>query len=412
LTPPLDSRRRVGYGDAFASREFRALFGAQLVSISGSSVAAVALTVLVYARTASPVLASLTFALGFLPYVIGGGLLSGIVDRVRPRRLVSTCDLAAGGLTAAMVLPGMPVPGLLALVLVVGTLSSVASGARATLVRATVPEEAYVPARSLMRIAAQCAQLGGNGLGGLLVVAVAPRGTLLLDAASYGLSALTVRFVVRDHANAGEPGGGSLLRDSLSGAGEILRLPELRRLLLVGWLAPMFAVAPEAVAAPYVAAHHGSAALVGWWLVALPVGVILGDVAGVRFLTPRQRDRLLAPFAVAGFLPYLLFALDPSIPIALPLLLAAGACGLYSLGLDGRVRDVVPPHLFARTMTLNTAGLMTLQGLGFVLAGAVAQAVGAATAIVVAGACGLAVTALLLRMELARPTQQRAQPTL
>jgi MFS family permease len=412
LTPPLDSQRRVGYGDAFASREFRALFGAQLVSISGSSIAAVALTVLVYARTASPVLASLTFALSFLPYVIGGGLLSGVVDRVRPRRLVSTCDLAAGVLTAAMVLPGMPVPGLLALVLVVGTLSSVASGARATLVRATVPEEAYVPARSLMRIAAQCAQLGGNGLGGLFVLALAPRGTLVLDAASYGLSALAVRFAVGDHAIVGGPGDGSLLRDSLRGAREIFRLPELRRLLLLGWLAPMFAVAPEAVAAPYVADHHGSAALVGWWLVALPVGVIAGDVAGVRFLSPLQRSRLMAPFAAAGFLPYLVFVLDPSIPLALPLLVAAGACGLYLLGLDGRVRDVVPPHLFARTMTLNMAGLMTLQGLGFVLAGAVAQAVGAATAIVVAGACGLAVTTLLLRPELTRPARQPAQPPL
>jgi hypothetical protein len=83
---------RVGYGAALASREFRAILAGQLVSVGGTSVAAVALTVLVYRRTESPLLASLTFALGFLPYLLGGGLLSSVVDRVRPRRLVAGCD--------------------------------------------------------------------------------------------------------------------------------------------------------------------------------------------------------------------------------------------------------------------------------------------------------------------------------
>ena len=76
---------RVGYGDALASREFRALLVSQAVSIAGTSIAAVALTILVYTRTGSAFLSSLTFALGFIPYVFGGGVLSSAVDRVRPR---------------------------------------------------------------------------------------------------------------------------------------------------------------------------------------------------------------------------------------------------------------------------------------------------------------------------------------
>ena len=50
---------------------------------------------------------------------------------------------------------------------------------------------------------------------------------------------------------------------------------------------------------------------------------------------------------------------------------------MYSLGLDGLIRDATPDRLFARTMTLNQAGLMTLQGIGFALAGAVADQTGA-----------------------------------
>jgi hypothetical protein len=298
---------------------------------------------------------------------------------------------------------------LFALLLGIGTLQSLSSGARVALVRASVTTQAYVPARSLLRIASQLAQIGGNAAGGALLLLLTPSGALLVNASSFLFSATVIRLAVADHANDGEPSGRPLLRDSLGGAREVFRHGELRRLLLLGWLVPMFAVAPEAVAAPYVSRHGGSAALVGWWLVALPVGLIAGDVAGVRMLTLRQQRRLVAPAAAAGFVPYLFFAADPSLPAALALLVVAGACGLYSLGLDGRVRDEAPPELFARAMTLNTAGLMTLQGLGFVLAGALAQVVGSADAIVLAGCCGIAATVILIGREL-RPTRS-ARPT-
>jgi len=144
---------RVGYRQALASPEMRALFTAQVVSVGGTSVAAVALTVLVYNRTTSPVLASLTFSLGFLPYLVVGALLSSVTDRVRPRRLVMCCDGASALLAASMAWPSMPVPALLGLLFVIGGLSSLASGSRAALVRTAVSADAYVPGRSLMRTA-------------------------------------------------------------------------------------------------------------------------------------------------------------------------------------------------------------------------------------------------------------------
>ncbi len=98
---------RASYRDALVSREFRALLGSQLVVVGGMSVAAVAPTVLVFQRTGPPLLASLTFALNFLPYLLGGGLMSSVVDRVRPRRLVALCDATSAALVAVMALPGL-----------------------------------------------------------------------------------------------------------------------------------------------------------------------------------------------------------------------------------------------------------------------------------------------------------------
>jgi predicted MFS family arabinose efflux permease len=185
------------------------------------------------------------------------------------------------------------------------------------------------------------------------------------------------------------------MHDSLRGVREIFGAPELGRLLLLGWLVATFSVAPEAVAAPYIASHHGSPALVGWWLAALPVGMIVGDVAGVRWLSQARQQRLVTPAAAVGFVPYLAFLADPAIGVGIALLVVSGLFGMFSLGLDGLVRDASPERLFARMMALNTAGLMTLQGLGFALAGALASAIGAGSAIAVAGACGLAVTGWL-----------------
>jgi MFS family permease len=404
---------RLHYRDALASRELRALLAAQFLSTGGQSIAAVALTVRVYRETASPLLASLTFALSFLPYLVGGGLLSGLVDRFRPRGLVVSSGFGSALLVAGLAWPGLPLPLLFALLLASGTLSSLSSGARAALVRDSVATETYVPARSLMRIASQLSQLAGNAGGGALLVILSPSGVLLVSAAAFACAAAAIRLGVADHKQAGAPSDAPLLKDSWRGAREVLAIPELRRLLLFGWAGPMFSVAPEALAAPYVVQHHGSPALVGWWLVALPVGLIAGDYAGVRLLGARQQRRLVAPAALASFLPYLLFGLGPPVAVAMALLVASGACGLYSLGLDARVRDASPPHLFARAMTVSTGGLMALQGLGFALAGAVAQLVGPAAAIAIAGCGGTAATVVLLRRDLGIPGSEavpRDQP--
>lgn len=98
------------YGDALRIGQFRALFCAVSLSITGTSVTAVALTVLVYQRTSSPFLSSLTFALGFLPYLIGGVFLSALVDRIAPSLLLTGCDLGCAVLVAAMAWPEHPFP--------------------------------------------------------------------------------------------------------------------------------------------------------------------------------------------------------------------------------------------------------------------------------------------------------------
>ena len=152
---------------------------------------------------------------------------------------------------------------LLALLFVLGLISPVAAGMRNTLLVVVLPPGSFIAGRSLFRIVAQSAQVVGNAAGGVLIALTSPRGALALDCASFLGSALR-----RARGDAGAPaaarrGGGrarsNVLRDSLAGMSAVLADRRIRRVLLLGWLVPTCAVAPEALAAPYVA-HLGLSA--------------------------------------------------------------------------------------------------------------------------------------------------------
>ncbi len=73
------------FRDVFAVAEFRALWLAQLLSVIGDQLARVALTVLVYDRTRSALLAAVTFVVSIVPTFVGGVTLAWLADRY-PRR--------------------------------------------------------------------------------------------------------------------------------------------------------------------------------------------------------------------------------------------------------------------------------------------------------------------------------------
>ena len=106
----LSTARRPSYREVFTHPEFRALWVSYVLSMGGDRLALVALTLLVYDRSKSPLLAAITFAAGFVPYLFGGMFLSGLADRLPRRTVMVTCDLIRCGLVGAMLVPGVPSP--------------------------------------------------------------------------------------------------------------------------------------------------------------------------------------------------------------------------------------------------------------------------------------------------------------
>src|SRR3954465_2901356 len=80
--------RRVTFGDVLANPEFRAMYVAQALSVVGDQLARVAVSVLVFKRSDSPLLTALTLAISYLPWALGGPLLSVYADRLPRRNLI------------------------------------------------------------------------------------------------------------------------------------------------------------------------------------------------------------------------------------------------------------------------------------------------------------------------------------
>src|ERR1043165_5439747 len=96
------------FRDALAVRDVRALVAAGGVSAVGDQCARVAITVLVYQRTASAGWAAAAYAVTFVPDLVGGPLLAGLADRFPRRRVAVVADLLRAALVAVMAVPGVP----------------------------------------------------------------------------------------------------------------------------------------------------------------------------------------------------------------------------------------------------------------------------------------------------------------
>ncbi|MEU9373421.1 MFS transporter [Streptomyces sp. NPDC048255] len=398
VTPaPAAARGSAGYLSVFRIGEFRAVFAAHLMSVLGLVVAEISLTVLVYRATGSPLMSALTFALGFLPYAIGGTLLAGIADRYPARRVLVGCDLLCAAGAAAMAWPGTPVALLLVLRCVLAFVAPLFQGTRnASLADILGTGDAFVLGRSLLRMVAQSAQLVGFGLGGLLLTVLAPRGAVALTAAGFLGSALLLGLGTRARparAGARSPGSGPA---PLAGLRAVLGGRRVRALTLLFWLPPVFVVVPEVLLAPYADGLGAGTATLGLLMCALPAATIAGEVYAGSALTARTRSRIVVPLAAVALLPLLLFAVRPGVPGVLVALLLAGLAHAYTLGLDRWWVDAVPAELRGRAMTLLSTGMMTLQGVGMALGGLAAEFLPVHTVVTGAGALGTVVVLLLL----------------
>jgi MFS family permease len=387
---------RPGYRDVLLNRTFQALSLASFISLAGDQIARVALSVLVYDRTGSATLTGLTYALSYLPAVVGGPLLSGLADR-RPRRGVMIgCDLLRAMLVLLMAVPSMPLPALLALLAVVTLCEAPFDAARGALMPDVLPGERYAIGGAVSQVVLQAAMVTGFGAGGALLLFSTPRELLALDALTFVVSALLARMVpfgtLRPVLDPGEDA--NPLADLRLAWRLVFGHSLLRPLVLVTWCMSAAAVTPEALAVPYARQFGLSSSIVGLLLAASPVGNVLAGLLLAR-LPERRRRPLLWPLAVLATAPLVVCLLHPPLPVVVLLFVASGMGTAYHLVAMVRFVTLVEPEKRGRALGLAGTGLAVGQGLAVAGAGVLGDLLGPATTVGLSGLGGLAAILLL-----------------
>lgn len=379
-----------------------------------------ALTVLVYQRTGSALLSAATFAISYLPWVVGGPVLAALADRFPRHRVLVTSDLVRAGLVGLMALPGMPLAGLLALLLAVSVAAPPFEAARSALRADVFPDDRYAVANSLDSAVQQLAQLVGFLLGGALVVWVDTTTALLLDAATFLLSAVWLAAALRRRPAPRADGTGSLWRQTTEGMRLVRSSPRLVAIVALLWSGLLFVNAPEGIATPLSVELLGGTAAVGLVLAANPAGAVVGSLVIGR-LPARLREQLLVPLVVASLASLLAAGLlarwiggRPGLVLLVVLLVVSGLTSVWIVPLNTLFVHAVPAEFRGRAFGVAVAGLYGVQGLGAVLAGLGAEAAPPTWVVAVTGALGLLVAlppALALRRTRSGTTAAGAGPS-
>jgi len=403
--PERPAERPATFGQVFGVREFRPLFGSHLLSTVGDELARVALTVLVYQRTDSALLSAVTFAISYLPWLLGGPVLAALADRFPRRRVMITSDVARAGLVALMAVPGVPLPALLGLLLLVSLCSPPFEAARSALMADVLHGDRYAVGLSLCGVTSQVAQLVGFLLGGALLLTFSPSTALLLDASAFAASAVWVTLGLhRRPAPADDEEPRSIWRDTASGLRFLGSTPRLLSTVGVIWVTALFVNAPEGIATPLGLQLQGTTAATGLLLAANPAGTAIGGLVVGRWCPPDIRARLITPLIglalggvlLAGLVPLWLGTGTVAFTVVLVLLFAAGVGGACAIPLNVAFVQAVPNACRGRAFGVAAAGLAAVQGIGVLGAGLGAELLRPSTVVALSGGIGLAAVAVPL----------------
>ncbi|PTA46992.1 MFS transporter [Micromonospora sp. RP3T] len=366
------------FRDVFGQSEFRALFAANVLSWVGDYLAKAAVTVLVLRETQSVALSAAAFAASYLPWLIGGPLLSALAERHRYRRVMVLCDLIRMALMVLVAMPFMPAWSILGLIFLATLANPPSQAARSALLPHVLTGDRLVVGLAASTSAAQAAQVVGY-LAGATIAVLNPSTALLLNAGTFALSAALVRFGLRDRApSMTEAHRSHLLRETAQGFRIVFERPVLRAIAVLVFSAMLFSIVPEGLAAGWAAERTDGGMDTGTAqaviMAANPVGYVVGGLLIGRLATPARRLALMPPLAVLAPAVLVPSLLDPP-PVVVALL--AAACGFAVGGIvpvaNGLFVQALPDGYRARAFGVMASGTQILQGVSVLATGALAE---------------------------------------
>jgi MFS family permease len=355
------------------NRSILGLIAAELVSLTGSSMTFVALPWFVLVTTGSTAKLGWVMAAQLIPVGLLGIPAGSLISRLGAKRAMLVSDAARGPLM--VVLPvlhwtgHLSFPAILAVAFAVGCFTAPYFSSS----RLVIPE---VVGDDERRVAEVNAVVGGANtstlivgpvLAGILIAATNPSVVLVVDAATYALSFLTIATVVRagKRVDASEESKGLL-----AGLRYLMRDPLLGPLLVVACVLNLVVEGLIVGINALAYFQYSSAHVAGFLFGAFGVGSLLGAVLAQQLVSRVDLLRLAAIAIVTMPLP--LWALAVKMPWGAALVVL----GAFSLGgplvnapvlgiLTTKPPEALRPKVMTAVMTMATGA----GPLGFLAAG-------------------------------------------
>lgn len=349
---------------------FRALWASRVISFAGDGAASVALVVLA-ADAHGPVGVSLLLLAQAIPRFFGP-VAGALVDRVEQRALMRACELGQLVLVGAIAVTLPPFPVVLALAAGMAALVTVFQPAGRSSVPALVVPAQRLSANALLSLAANLELALGGLLGGILVTTAGVRGALLVDAASFGVSALLLAFVPRlpPHGDRGRESFTASVRGGLAHA----RTAPIVRALVIATFVIVALAGIDNVALVFVAREALGAGPDGYGLLvaAFGAGMILASATlAMRRGTVDSIRLIVVAIGLSG-VGNAVTGLAPNVPVgAAGQGIGGGGNGIHNVASDTLLQERVPREMLGRVFgllgTAAQAGQVAALGLAVLL---------------------------------------------
>jgi len=372
-------------------RDFALLWAGMTISLLGDGIFLVAEAWQVYDLDNDPLALSLVgtaWTLGMVAFLLTGGLISDRADR---RQVLILADLVRAaallGMGVLSITGVIEIWHLVALSVFMGVGEAFFGPAFGAIVPDIVSAEMLVQANALQQLVQQAAaKLIGPAIGGFVVAAVGAGPAFLVDAATFGLSAIAIAALkVRSQAVERGRSARAELREGLA---FVRHEPWLWATLIAASLSLLFFLGPLEVLLPYIIRNdlHAGAGGFGLVLAAAGAGAIVASLLVSQFGVPRRYLTFMyAAWAVAT-LPLIGYAFGASLWQFVALAVVYGACETGGMVVWGTLMSTrVPKDLRGRVHSLDWFVSIGLTPISFALTGPLSKAIGIDATLVLAG---------------------------
>ncbi|HMB06572.1 MAG TPA: MFS transporter [Isosphaeraceae bacterium] len=376
---------------ALGHRNYRLYFGGQLVSLTGTWMQSVAQSWLVYRLTGSAVLLGLVGFAGQFPCFLLAPLGGGLADTRNRHRIIIATQAAAMALAfalAALTLTGrVAIWHVFALAALLGVVNAIDLPTRQAFLSDMVSKGDLSNAIALNSSMVNGARIVGPAVAGLVVAEVGEGWCFLGNGVSY-LAVLSGLLAMRVEARRRPAREVSALAHVAEGFSYVARTAPIRALLLLLGLVSLMGM-PYATLMPIFADRilHGGSRGLGLLMGASGLGAFVGALSLTARSGVRGLGRWVA-WAAAGFGTGLIaFALSRTFWLSAALLVPVGFSMMFEMAASNTlIQAMVPDRLRGRVMAVYSMMFMGMAPFGALLAGALAQRLGAPGTVVAGGA--------------------------